>query len=85
MPNLRQQTRLQLIKGWFDKTILQIVPKKDYYMCTSKLQVHCQFYKLNLQVHLRVEITSTITSSLQCHLQVDLQVHLSVLISILFA
>jgi hypothetical protein len=27
------------------QNFLQIVPKKDYYICTSKLQVHCQFYK----------------------------------------
>jgi hypothetical protein len=39
---MRQQTRHQLFKGWFDKTILQIVPKNGLLICASSLQVTLQ-------------------------------------------
>jgi hypothetical protein len=53
---LRQQTiflsqwEAFLPWGLFDKTTLQIVPKKDYYMCASKLQVIVVIYKSSLSV-----------------------------------
>ena len=45
MPNLRQQTRRSAV--WADLT-KQVTnsSQKGLLICTSKLQVHCQFYKL---------------------------------------
>jgi len=58
---MRQQTTLSFFKvrqlanqrpssswGLFDKTTLQIVPKNGLLLCTSSLQVLCQFYKSSL-------------------------------------
>jgi hypothetical protein len=53
---LRQQILVDQLLGLNRFNFLQIVPKKDYYMCTSSLQVIVVIYKLNLQVHLSVHI-----------------------------
>ncbi len=67
------QSEAFLFLGLFDKTNLQIVPKKGLLICTSNLQLLFVRYKLKLQV-----ITSIWHYNLQVHLRVELQVILQV-------
>ena len=68
MPNLRQQrTNLFSANQWesflswglFVKTILQVVPENGLLICTSNLQVHCQFYKWNFKCSYKCSLSNS--------------------------